>query len=313
MARTLNCTNIIRCLADYQVTIEFVHSILACDWDRASLIHQYEGQFIKINVEDPIHRFTWIRTANRTFSKPIVEICLDTKSSEPFNIIFNSSILKSKIDVNIFCTDGLPFFFHMFDKCISNDIQRYIFSNANIGLKSSKGETFLYHLVHLYDQYENKELINTFSNVLNAQPLLISQRNDQGKTLIENIELRSPLSYYKLRVFYDKIKEILLKQMKNDVLMERLVLNGFGYHLLLLFNEENIQLTRTVNDLLRSFKLRQGLPVLMYDLIQAIQDNDLLQLENIFKTKSNIYFAKDWSGRTCAHIAVLYKHRRILR
>ncbi|CAF1667014.1 unnamed protein product, partial [Rotaria sordida] len=114
-ARNLNCTQIIRSLADYQVTIEFVHSILACDWERTTLIHQYEGQFIKINIFDSIHTFTWARTINRTYSKSILEFCLDTKSLEPFEIIFNSSILKSKIDVNILCTDGLPFYFHMFE------------------------------------------------------------------------------------------------------------------------------------------------------------------------------------------------------
>ncbi|CAF2719841.1 unnamed protein product [Rotaria sp. Silwood2] len=311
-ARDLNCAGIIRCLADYQVTIEFVHSILACDWERATLIHQYEGQFIKINILDSIHTFTWARTANRTYSKPVLEFCLDTKSSEPFELIFNSSILKSKIDVNILCTDGLPFYFHMFDDYISNDIQQFILSNANLHIKSSKGETFLFHLIHLYDQNENKEYLNTFNNILNNQPLLISQRNEQGRTIVDDIELTSSLSYYKLQIFYDTIKNVLIDQIKNNIIIERFVLNGFGYHLLLFFNDEKIQLTKFVNDLLRSLKLRQGLSTLMYDLAQAIEDDDLVKLQNIFRIKSNIYFAKDWSGKTCAHLAVLHRRREIL-
>ncbi|CAF4746243.1 unnamed protein product [Rotaria sp. Silwood1] len=311
-ARNLNCTQIIRSLADYQVTIEFIHSILACDWERTSLIHQYEGQFIKINTLDSIHAFTWARTVNRTYSKPILEFCLDTKSLEPFEIIFNSSILKSKIDVNILCTDGLPFYFHMFDNYISNDIQQFILSNANINIKSSKGETFLFHLVRLYDQNENKEYLNTFNNLLNNQPLLLSQRNEQGRTIVDDVELTSSLSYYKLRIFYDTIKNVIIDQMKNSIIIERFVLNGFGYHLLLFFNDEKIQLTKFVNDLLRSLKLRQGLPALIYDLAQAIEDDDLVKIQNIFRIKSNIYFAKDWSGRTCAHLAVLYQRRQIL-
>ncbi|CAF4754813.1 unnamed protein product [Rotaria sp. Silwood1] len=311
-ARNLNCTQIIRSLADYQVTIEFIHSILACDWERTSLIHQYEGQFIKINTLDSIHAFTWARTVNRTYSKPILEFCLDTKSLEPFEIIFNSSILKSKIDVNILCTDGLPFYFHMFDNYISNDIQQFILSNANINIKSSKGETFLFHLVRLYDQNENKEYLNTFNNLLNNQPLLLSQRNEQGRTIVDDVELTSSLSYYKLRIFYDTIKNVIIDQMKNSIIIERFVLNGFGYHLLLFFNDEKIQLTKFVNDLLRSLKLRQGLPALMYDLTQAIEDDDLVKIQNTFRIKSNIYFAKDWSGRTCAHLAVLYQRRQIL-
>jgi hypothetical protein len=29
--------------------------------------------------------------------------------------------------------------------------------------------------------------------------------------------------------------------------------------------------------------------------------------------KSNIHLAKDWAGRTCAHLAVLHRRRQILR
>jgi len=312
-ARDLNCPQIIRILADYQVTIEFIHSILACDWDRASLIHQYEGEFIKVNASDSTHIFTWARPANRTYSKSLLEFCLDTKSSEPFELIFNSSILQTNIDVNVLCTDGLPFFFHIFDKYFSDNIQKYILSKANLNIKSSKGETFLFHLIHLYDQNGNKQYVNTFNDIINNQPLLLTQRNEQGRTIVDEIELTSTLSYNKLRIFYNTIKDVLINQMQNDTIIERFVLNGFGYHLLLFFNDENIQLTKFLNDLLRSLKLRKGLIALMSDLVQAIADDDLEKIENILKMKSNVYFAKDWSGRSCAHIAVLHQCRRILR
>ncbi len=312
-ARDLNCPQIIRILADYQVTIEFIHSILACDWDRASLIHQYEGEFIKVNASDSTHIFTWARPANRTYSKSLLEFCLDTKSSEPFELIFNSSILQSKIDVNVLCTDGLPFFFHIFDKYFSDNIQKYILSKANLNIKSSKGETFLFHLVHLYDQNGNKQYVNTFNDILNNQPLLLTQRNEQGRTIVDEIELTSTLSYNKLRIFYNTIKDVLINQMQNDTIIERFVLNGFGYHLLLLFNDDNLQLPKYSNDLLRSVKFQQGLPGLMNDLIEAISNDNLGIIQNIFKIKPNIYFTKDWSGRTCAHLAVLHRRREILK
>ena len=70
-------------------------------------------------------------------------------------------------------------------------------------LKSSKGETFLFHLIHLYDQNGNKQYFNTFNDIINNQPLLLTQRNEQGRTIIDEIELTSSLSYNKLRVFYD--------------------------------------------------------------------------------------------------------------
>ncbi|UJR25710.1 hypothetical protein I4U23_007061 [Adineta vaga] len=306
-ARDINCAQIIRMLADYQVTIEFIHSILACDWDRAALIHQYEGQFIKLNISDSIHTFTWARTTNRTYSKSLLEFCLDTKSSESFELIFNS-----KIDVNISCTDGLPFFFHMFDKSISDNIRKQILTNANFNMKSSKGETFLFHLIHLYDQNENVQYVNMFQDILYNQPLLLTQRNEQGRTIVDEIELTSTLTYNKFRVFYEIIQKTLINQMKNNLIMERFVLNGFGYHLLLFFRDDNIQLTKFVSDLLRSLKLRQGLPALMYDLVQGIVNDDLGQVQSILKTRSNIHLAKDWSGRTCIHLSVLYRRRQIL-
>jgi hypothetical protein len=100
--------------------------------------------------------------------------------------------------------------------------------------------------------------------------------------------------------------------LKNNIITERFVLNGFGYHLLLFLTDENIQLTKFVNDIFRSLKLRQGLPALMNDLAQAIADDDLTKIQQIFKLKSNIHFAKDWLGRTCAHLAVLHRRRQIL-
>jgi len=312
-AREINNPQIIRILADYQVTIEFIHSILACDWERVSLIHQYEGQFIKMNLSDSIHTFTWIRATNRTYSKNLLEFCLETKSSTLFELLFNSSILKSKIDVNIMCTDGLPFYFHMFDKCFSINIQKIIFLNANFHIKSSKGETFLFHLVHLYDQNENKQYFDIFHNIITTQPLLLTQRNEQGRTIIDDITLTSALTYNKLRIFYDIIKDTLYNQLKTNNTIERYVLNGFGYHLLLLFNDDNLQLPKYSNDLLRSVKFQQGLPELMNDLIEAISNDNLGIIQNIFKIKSNIYFTKDWSGRTCAHLAVLHRRREILK
>ena len=130
IANDTNSTEIIHILADYQVTTEFIHSILAFDWERASVIHQFDSQFIKINANDSIHTLTWIRTANRTYSKYVLEFCLDTNSLDLMELIFHSTILRSKIDVNILCTDGLPFYFHMFNKCFSDSIRQYIFANA---------------------------------------------------------------------------------------------------------------------------------------------------------------------------------------
>ncbi|CAF4304865.1 unnamed protein product [Rotaria magnacalcarata] len=177
----LNCPPITHLLADYQVTNEFLHSILACDWDRASIIYQHENKFLKSNAFDSIHRLTCIRTC----SKSLLEYCLDTQSSKSLDILFNSSTIN--INVNILCTDGLPFFFHCFNEIISNDVRKIILSKSNMYTKSSKGETFLFHLINLYSKNENEKYLNVFKAILYHHPLLLAQRNHQEQTIIEYI------------------------------------------------------------------------------------------------------------------------------
>jgi hypothetical protein len=181
-------------------------------------------------------------------------------------------------------------------------------------MKSSKGETFLFHLIHLYSLNENTEYLKTFMNTIHNNPLLIAQRNEQEYTIIEIIEFTtSTLIYNKLRPFYDDIMNILILQLKNNSIIEQLILNNFGYHLLTFFRNKNLQMTNHVYKLLSSFKSRKGLSVLIASLMQAIIDDDLMELKKVLKIQSNIYNAKDSFGRTCAHLAVLLQRYDILK
>ncbi|CAF3031858.1 unnamed protein product [Rotaria sp. Silwood2] len=308
-AHDLSCTSILNILADYQVTNEFLHSILACDWNRASIIYKCENKFLKLNSFDSIHRLTCIRTC----SKSLLEYCLDTYSSKPFEILFtNSSIIN--IDVNILCTDGLPFFFHCFNDFISNDIRKIILLNSNMYTKSSKGETFLFYLIYLYTKNENNEYLNLFINILYHHPLLLTQRNQQEQTIIEYIEFTTSLLIYnKLRPFYNAIMDILIIQLKKNFIIKQFILSSFGHYLLIFFQNKNLQMTKYVYNLLCSLKSDTGLPVLITDLIQAIANDDFMKLKNILETKPSILYAKDSFGRTCAHLAVLHQRYIILK
>ena len=312
-ARQIDSVPIIHLLADYQVTIEFVHSILACDWQRASLIHQYQNQFIKINAIDRIHVFTWARTTHRTFPKSILEISLATRRSEPFELIFTSFTLKSTVDVNVSGTDGLPFFFNAFHPAILDERRKDILLKANFNKKSSKGETILFHLVHLYQENEQERYLNTFNDILNEQPILLVQRNEQGRTIVDEIELTPALIYHRLRPFYSSIQTILENHWHNQLLCERFILNSFGYHLLLFADDQHLQAHPHLAHLIQSLKIRQGHSALMFDLVRAIVDDDLSKIHQICKVKPKIVLARDWSGRTCAHLAVLHQRRQILQ
>ncbi|CAF1255872.1 unnamed protein product [Rotaria sordida] len=308
-ARDLNCTSILNILADYQVTNEFLHSILACDWNRTSIIYEYDNKFLKLNSFDSIHRLTCIRTC----SKSLLEYCLNTYSSKPFEILFNNSSIIN-IDVNILCTDGLPVFFHCFNDFISNDIRKIILLNSNMYIKSSKGETFLFYLIYLYTKNENQEYLNLFLNILYHYPLLLTQRNQQEQTIIEYIEFTTSIEIYnKLRPFYNAIMNVLIRQLKKKFIIKQFILNHFGYYLLIFFQNKNLQMTKYVYNLLCSLKLYKGLPVLIIDLKQSITDDNFMKLKNIFKIEPNIFYAKDSFGRTCAHLAVLHQRYIILK
>ena len=276
--------------------------------ERASLIYEHEKEFLKINSFDSIHKSTWFRTC----SKSLLEYCLNSHSSKPFEILFNSS--STKIDVNILCTDGLPFFFHCFNENISNDIRKMIFLNSNMYAKSIKGETFLFYLISLYCENENKQYLNIFTNILSNHPVLITQRNQQEQTIVDFIEFTtSDIIYKKLKPFYDTIMNILIKQLKYNSVMEQLILNCFGYYLLIFYKNKTLKMTKYAYTLLRSFKLYKGLPVLISEFLQSIINDDIVKFKKILKIKSNIFYAKDSFGRTCAHLAVLYQRHDILK
>ena len=310
-ARDRDCPDLLHILANNQVTIEFAHSILACDWQRAELIYQYQHRFLKINALDSIHRLTWLRATNRACSKSLLELCLDTHSPRPWTILFDSPTMK--IDVNALCTDGLPLFFHCFDQHLTKSARTYMLTNANMYTKSSRGETFLFHLVHLYSQEEKDDYLRLFRTILHLHPLLLCQRNEHDRTLIEAIQLTSPTIHPRLQTFYQTIFKLLVRQLTDIVVIEYFVLSHFGYHLLMMLRNKHLPMDRDVYRLVCSIKLNRGLPALMAELNQAIATDDLIKFQSLFKKKANIHHARDWSGRTCAHLAVLHRRHEILR
>ena len=226
--------------------------------------------------------------------------------------MFDSSVIK--VDVNVLCTDGLPFFFHCFDRSISNDIRNIILSNANMYIKSTKGETFLFYLIHLYTELESREYLNVFTSILYHHPLLITHRNEQEQTIVEYIEFaQSKLIYHRLRPFYDAIMNVLILQLQKGSIIEQFILNNFGYHLLIFYQNKNLQMTTHNYNLLYSLKLNNGLPVLVSHLVKAVIDDNMSKFKNILKIKPNSVYAKDSFGRTCAHLAVIYQRYVILK
>jgi len=299
----------IHLVAEHQVTNEFLHSILAFDWQRASIIYQHERQFLKINSFDTIHRLTFIRT----YSKSIIEHCFDCQTIEPWEIIFAYPI--DSLNVNISFTDGQPFYFHCLNSILfTNEMRKKIIGCSNVFKKSSTGETFLFLLIRKYIENGDEIYLKLFTNIISEYPVTISLRNEYEQTIFELIYFQQTKdNFLKLRPFIQVMKTILIKQLTNNSAIEKLIFNYFGYFLLFIFKNQTLTMTKYVHHLLNSLKTNQDLIKSIQLLKQTIIDNDLTKFKSLFPYKSNIHNAKDSFGRTCAHLVVLYRRYEFFR
>ncbi|CAF1328391.1 unnamed protein product, partial [Didymodactylos carnosus] len=316
-AQELKNLQLINLLSEYQVTNEFVHSILANDFDRMLLIHKYQFQFIKVNAYDSLLTRTWYTTSNRTIPRSLLEVALQTQSPIPV-----TPLLELKADVNVLGSDGYPLFFHAFAKSMTT-IRTNILEHARINTKSFKGETILFYLIHLAckDKYSIQN-DSYFRDIICQHPLLLADRNESGRTIIDEIELTPAPWYDKLKVFRRTIDDCLFDLMKEKLVIEKLLLAGFGCHLLLVRSSATNSETllqraeylglKNVVECLNTLP-KYGLSAMITDLRQAVRMDDLTRIQDLFSVKDNIHYSKDWNGRTIAHLAILYKRPTILQ
>lgn len=186
--------------------------------------------------------------------------------------------------------------------------------NANMFMKTSKGETFLFYLINLYIENENTEYIDLFIYILSNYPVLLTQRNEQQQTIIEYIEFSKSIDLYeKLKIFYEIIYKILILQLKKNETIEKYILKHFGYLLLLFYKNKTLLMTKHSYNLLNSLKVNQGLIISINNLFQTIIDDDFIKLKSILKSNKKIYHAKDSFGRTSLHLAILYQRYTIIK
>lgn len=313
-ANDLKCSSIIQILAENQVTIELLHSILALDWKRMELICQYEHSFVKVNAVDSIDRLTYVRTQNRSCSKSLLEFCLETNSSEPWKILFQTS--KFKINVNVLCTDGLPLFFHCFHRSIPSCARDAMIKNANFYTKSTTGQTFLFHLIRLdseIDENDEEKYLQLFQTILFNSPLILTERDENHRTILEELQLVSSKIYSRRRKFYQIVTTLIIRKLNDYSTIEQMIYNRFGFYILMIIRNQHLPMIKDVFQVLTLLKVRQGLQQQIDELFQSIIDGQLDKFQQILKKKRNLYQCKDSAGRTSAHLAVLHHRFDILK
>lgn len=323
-------------LKNYSLSTDFVHAVYALDIELMRDLIEDE-QMINPNVADYGYVFTWYQPVFRNLPKYLLEIALDTKQEE---IIHNVLLLGP--DVNLYHSKlGNPFYFLAYEIEYKN-IKADLLHNANFNVKNYRGQTILVHLVNLYLQSDNKEynesLFSDFCQILNRNPSLIIQRDDNDVTLHETLITLAPNLHSQANVFLNQISQVVYGFLKIQDIdrFKEMVYDSYGFILMntlvplqndssrdlkpddskkILFRDYILDSTnQTLKEFLKEY-IDFYANSLVIDFFKAIKMNDMLNLKAIvdLDKKKILTNFKDFSGRTCLHVAILFNRPIIFK
>jgi hypothetical protein len=250
-------------------------------------------------------------------------------------------------NVNLLHTkNGNPLFFMAYDRELKR-LKNQILKNAKFTTKNYKGETVLFHILNLYLETNDKKeeleyqqfLLEEFNEILYKEPILIAERDLDDCSLIETILLMNREQGRKATEFLFLISKLLQSLLEQEFLeaFQNIIFKSFG--LVLLNIEIFLDLNTTPKD--RILDLHRRVPFLTYlegsryekvkkcissfirydflnmvnSFFRAVRIGDLNTIMQIIELdkKKCITKMRDYSGRNCLHISVLYSRLQITR
>ena len=331
-------TEILKILNEYKQSNNFIHSMLALDIDRMNMILD-NGLRSKLNpnIADNSYVFTWYRPINRNIPKFLFESALNTKAIEIIEIL-----LKLNCDVNLpNSVNGDPFYFYAFNNEYSM-IKQKLLVNANFEVKNTKGRSVLFHILLNYLRNANNSeilvnLIKDFKEILLKHVCLVYQRDHEGCTLVETIISLPSEQYKQGLIFLKLINNFIFEEIfenKNFNQFLEFIYNGYS---LILVNSKfdsnkgdkdnekliNINLFEYIKEncddefnKYTKFYLDANFFKILNNFNKFIKTGDLDSLKRLILTdnlKQSLIFFKDYGGRSCLHIAVLYNNIAIVK
>ncbi len=293
------------------------------------------------NTAELCYIFSWFKPIFRNLPRYLLEVAIETKNSQ---II--ATILSLGADVNFFHSkNGNPFYFLAYEQEFST-FKEDILTNANFNVKNYRGQSVLFHIVNLYLQsaessYAN-ELLKDFNSVLTRNPALLAARDETDLSLYETILELPPDIYSKTKELLELISKFLLGciRIKDYNLFQEMIFDSYG---LVLINtpifenlkeieSNNLEITsqaktQTLKDYLNQSNENQPLidffneyvdfyfNSLVVDFFKAIKMGDTLSLKSIIDLdkKKILTKFKDYSGRSCLHLSILFNRPTVFK
>ena len=327
---------VLRMLETYRYQNDLVHAVFAMDIRQILKIklEMHQNTF-DTNIADYCYCFSWFKPVCRNLPRFLFEVALDTKQESIIKIVINWGA-----DVNLLHSkSGNPFFFYAFElgfSTLKNDILR----SANFFIKNYRGQNILFHLVQTYASQTNltefKYLLNDFHSLLTKHPMLIAQRDQEDVTLVETILTMPPVMYLKAVDFLIEISFFILDiiNAENMNLLQEFFLSSYG----LVFLNSPVYIEKTSGDFgpeyhvmnleryLNEINNKSSISPLkslignefvnlVADFLKSIKAGDLEKMKAVmsYDKRKCLTKVKDFSSRTCLHIAVLYSQATIAK
>ena len=328
---TENNSEIVELLNKYKIPNEFIHALLAIDISRMKKIYEQLKNDFNPNMADFSYCFTWFKPTYRNLPKFILEIGLETESDAIIEFL-----LSVGCNVNLLNSiNGNPLYYLAFEKRFTA-FKNIILKSANFLVKNYRGQSILFHLINLHvnkakgnnsdSNDESQELIDDFKNLIIKNPILVTHRDQDNRTYIEMIITMEPEMYQKALVFLKVTCDLILKIVndKNFEIIQLMIYQSYGlvlmnspiFHNL---NSSNLSIQNSVtlkqyildNDMKeligRSDTFQNNFLYKIYEFNSVIKFGELDSVKKYLNADGNAFLLKsrDYSGRSCLHLAVL--------
>ncbi|RMZ94000.1 ankyrin repeat [Brachionus plicatilis] len=255
-----NKGNILNLIEKYDEIIDFVHSIYALDFKLMSNLAKLIKDKFDPNIADFSYCFSWFKPFCRNIPKFLLEIGIETKQIE-----FVRFLLSNGSDVNLpNSKTGNPLYFCAFNPQFA-EIKQEILSNANLNVKNHNGQSVLFYLVELFlsENVEDRNgLLQSFIEILHRYPMLLTHRDQDESTLIEEILSKNPTDFKKSKVFLKEISNfiLMLLEKRNFKVFQDMFYQSYGLVLLstpIYLSSSNDFETISFEDYIETYNLKE--------------------------------------------------------
>ena len=180
---------------------------------------------------------------------------------------------------------------------------------------------------------EIQGLVKDFRNIIKSNPLLITHRDQDNRTFTEMIITLEPDNYRKALVFMKETSDFILEILneKSFEIVKQMIYNSYGLvlmHSYVFFNSNGSSLSIENSVTLKKYILDKNLKELIahseifennylikvYEFNSVIKFGELESVKKYLNSEENAFLltSRDYSGRSCLHLAVLFGQRNIV-